>query len=111
MSVRGPTNKFFYDRVHDKMLYYFVLEAHVFDEQKGDFVYTSSGEIKLEGGWGAIAEKMTSTFGRNFTYSSVRDRHTKIVYPLEDNGYIDKLFDEVMSMRDQIEIVTSVMNV
>jgi hypothetical protein len=97
-----------WQRAHDRYLYYLTLESGIYDEEKGDFIYTSSGEIKLEGGWTAVAEKMTAAFGREFTYNSVRDRFQKLVFA-ENGNYIDKLFNEVMKFRDDMEHVQSVM--
>jgi hypothetical protein len=106
MSVRGPTGKFFFDRIHDLYLYYLVLEHHVYDEAKGDFHYTASGEIKIEGGWRGIAEKMTSVFGREFKPAHVQRRY-ELFCDKED--YVNDLFNEVTDFRDAVELVRDVM--
>jgi hypothetical protein len=106
MSVRGPTGKFFFDRIHDLYLYYLVLEHHVYDEVKDDFIYTKSGEIKIEGGWRGIAEKMTSVFGRQFKSDHVLRRYELIC---EKEDYINELFNDVTDFRDDLELVRAVM--
>lgn len=123
MSVRGPTGKFFFDKEHDVYLYMLVLEHHVYDDEKEDFVYTSSGEIKISCGWQGIAEKMTAVFGpirkgQEFTAQSVRSRYDKVFNgsPLKSpdldyalNKYSEELFNCAMDLRDQIDRVTEVM--
>ncbi len=98
MSIRGRTGKFFYDRIHDLYLYYLTLEAGVYSEEKGDFITTHSGAIKMEGGWSAIAKKMTEVFGRHFSPGAVHDRYEKL-----DGDYLDSLFNDVMDFRDNLE--------
>jgi hypothetical protein len=110
MSVRGPSRKFFYDHEHDLFLYYLTLEAAVWNEEKDDFeyIFTRGGQrIKMEGGWKAVAEKMTRTFGREFTPESVSARYEKFS---SDDGYLAKLFEEVMDFRDNMERVEAVMS-
>jgi len=105
MSVRGPTGKFFYDRIHDLYLYHLTLEAALYDEEKDELVYTSSGEIKMEGGWPAIAEKMTAVFGRDFKASQIRARFEK--FSVQDD-YLRELFEAAVCLRDDMETIQSV---
>ena len=107
MSVRGPTNKFFFDHIHDLYLYYLILEHHVYDEALGDFHYTKSGEIKLKGGWPVIAEQMTAVFGREFKSAHVQRRYDLFS---EKEDYLDNLFNEVTDFRDDLELIREVMD-
>jgi hypothetical protein len=113
MSIRGPTGKFFYDRVHDVFLYFLVLEHHIYDEAKGDFQYTRSGEIAIRGGWSGIAREMTNVFkvgakGRPFTPSSVQQRYE--LFMSQNDDKTSKLFNEVMDFRDGWERIRQVMD-
>ena len=107
MSIRGPTGKFFYDRVHDLYLYYLILENHVFDEAQDDYVYTRSGDIKIAGGWELIAEKMTAIFGREFKPKQMRSRYDLFS---SKEKYLDELFNEVSDFRDDFVRIQEVMD-
>jgi hypothetical protein len=106
MSVRGPTGKFFYDHIHDLYLYHLVLENHVYDEEKDDFVYTPSGDIKIAGGWTMVADRMTAMFGREFKPSQVQRRY-ELFCAKED--YIAQLFEDATDFRDDMERIREVM--
>ena len=105
MSIRGPTGKFFYDRIHDLYLYHLTLEAAILDEEANDLVYTRNGDIKMAGGWKAIAEKMSTTFGRKFNASQVRTRFEK--FSMKDD-YLQELFVAAMDLSDNLEVIQSV---
>jgi hypothetical protein len=109
MSIRGPTGKFFYDRVHDVYLYHLVLEHHVYDEVKDDFLYTRSGEIKLSCGWKGIAKKMTAVFGREFSKNSIQNRYGLLFNTQSDDPEQEKLFNETMDFGDDLARLMSVM--
>ena len=105
MAIRGPTGKFFYDREHDVYMYYLILEAYIFDEARGDHVFTCKGNIKMRGGWKAIAAEMSRVFQREFTATQMRDRFFRFT-----DKYFDVIFDEVSDLRDKMEMIQEVMD-
>jgi hypothetical protein len=107
MSTRGPTKKFFYDIEHDVVLYALFLESGLFDEEKGDFVYTRSGQIKLKSGWEAVAITMTKVFGRKFSGSALNDRMNRFFnYEL----YANRIADEAMELASKMATVSEVLD-
>jgi hypothetical protein len=107
MSFRGPTNKFFYDRAHDVYLYYLNLEACIYSEALSDFIYTASGNIKMEGGWTSAAKKMTTVFGRPFTSGQLKARFERLMAMEESE--LNTLFEEAVQLGDNINLFQEVM--
>lgn len=93
--IRGPTGKFFYDREHDRYLFYLWLEAVVWLPDGSDIVYVntrSGAKPKLSGGWTAIATKMKEKFGRPFNANQMAKRFEIIHSGRQSEAYADELF-------------------
>ncbi len=107
MSFRGSTNKFFYDRVHDMVLYYLILERVEFQDEDGDVRTTSSGNLKIKGGWKAIGAEMSFIFKRPFKPSQLRQRF--FLFSGREDQYLERIFDDVGHLSDQVGFVRGVM--
>ena len=84
-------------------MYYLILEAGIFDEAKGDHVLNYKGNIKMRGGWKAIASEMSRVFRREFTSHQMRSRFFQFT-----NKYFEVIFDAVFDLRDKIEMIREI---
>ncbi len=92
--------RFYFQREHDIALYYFILEANEWDEEKDDLRYDWRGNVVMAGGWKGVAARMNSWFGTELNEFQVRAR-MKLLESKDDE--FNLLFDDAMDLQDHVE--------